>query len=139
MLPFLHIGSFSLPTYGLMLSLAIMTAMFVMDRAIKRAHLAADAVSMVATAALAGIVGSKIWYLVLDSPEDFRAMGWSVLWQNSGFSWLAHCSSESWRWCSRAGKKKSEVCARWIWLLPPPPSARAWGASGVSFPATAVT
>src|SRR5208337_4703084 len=88
MLPFLHIGSFSLPTYGLMLSLAIMTAMFVMDRAIKRAHVTADAVSMVATAALAGIVGSKIWYLVLDSPEDFRAMGWSVLWQNSGFSWF---------------------------------------------------
>jgi phosphatidylglycerol---prolipoprotein diacylglyceryl transferase len=88
MLPFLHIGSFTLPTYGLMLSLAIVTAMFVMDRAIKRAHLTADAVGIVATAALAGIVGSKIWYLVLDSPGDFRAMGWSVLWQNSGFSWF---------------------------------------------------
>jgi phosphatidylglycerol:prolipoprotein diacylglycerol transferase len=88
MLPFLHIGSFSLPTYGLMLSLAIMTAMFVLDRAIKQAHLTADAVGMVATAALAGIVGSKIWYLVLDSHGDFRAMGWGALLQNSGFSWF---------------------------------------------------
>jgi phosphatidylglycerol:prolipoprotein diacylglycerol transferase len=88
MLPFLHIGSFTLPTYGLMLSLAIMTAMFVMDRAFKRAHLTADSVGMVATAALAGIVGSKIWYLVLDSPGGFHAMGWGALFENSGFSWF---------------------------------------------------
>ena len=88
MLPFLHIGSFTLPTYGLMLSLAIVAAMFVMDRAFKRAHLTADSVGMVATAALAGIVGSKIWYLVLDSPGGFHAMGWGALFENSGFSWF---------------------------------------------------
>ncbi len=88
MYPFLHIGSFTLPTYGLMLWVAIVTAMFVVDRACKRAHLKADAVEMVAVAAVAGIAGSKIWYLVLDSPADFRAMGWSALFQNSGFSWF---------------------------------------------------
>jgi len=86
--PFLHIGSFALPTYGLMLWVAIMTAMIVVDRAFKRAHLTADAVAMVAVAALAGVAGSKIWYLVLDSPADFRAMGWSALFQNAGFSWF---------------------------------------------------
>ena len=86
--PFLHIGSFTLPTYGLMLSLGIMTAMFVMDCAIKRAHLDADAVGMVATAGLAGIVGSKIWYLVLDSPGDFHALGWRALYESIGFSWF---------------------------------------------------
>ncbi len=86
--PFLHIGSFTLPTYGLMLSLGIMTAMFVMDRAIKRAHLDADAVGMVATAGLAGIVGSKIWYLLLDSPGDFHALGWHALYESIGFSWF---------------------------------------------------
>jgi phosphatidylglycerol:prolipoprotein diacylglycerol transferase len=88
MFPFLHIGSFTMPTYGLMLWVAIMTAMFVMDRAFKRAHLTADAVGMVAAAAVAGIVGSKIWYLVLDSPGEFRAMGWGALFQNAGFSWF---------------------------------------------------
>jgi phosphatidylglycerol:prolipoprotein diacylglycerol transferase len=86
--PFLHIGSFTLPTYGLMLWVAIMTAMFVVDRAFKRAHLTADALEMVAVAALAGIAGSKIWYLVFDSPGDFRAMGWSALFQKAGFSWF---------------------------------------------------
>jgi len=86
--PFLHIGSLSLPTYGLMLSLALVTAMLMMDRAFKRAHLTADAVGMVAAAGVAGIVGSKIWYLVLDSPGDFRTMGWRVLIENVGFSWF---------------------------------------------------
>ncbi len=86
--PFLHIGSFTMPTYGLMLLVAIATAMLMMSRAFKRAHLTADAVEMVATAGLAGIVGSKIWYLVLDSPGDFHAMGWRVLFENIGFSWF---------------------------------------------------
>ncbi|MGO8759910.1 MAG: prolipoprotein diacylglyceryl transferase [Terracidiphilus sp.] len=88
MLPFLHIGPYAQPTYGLMLCLAIMTAVFVVDRAFKRAHLTADAVGMVAVAAVSGIVGSKIWYLVLDSPGDFRAMGWDALWRTDGFSWF---------------------------------------------------
>ncbi len=86
--PFLHIGSFTLPTYGLMLWVAVVTAMFVLDRAFKRAHLTADAVAMVAVAAVAGVAGSKIWYLVFDSPGDFRAMGWSALFQSGGFSWF---------------------------------------------------
>jgi phosphatidylglycerol:prolipoprotein diacylglycerol transferase len=88
MYPFLHIGSFALPTYGLMLWVAIVTAMIVVDRAFKRARITADAVGIVAVAAVAGIVGSKIWYLVFDSPADFRAMGWSALIQNAGFSWF---------------------------------------------------
>jgi phosphatidylglycerol:prolipoprotein diacylglycerol transferase len=71
-----------------MLLVAIVTAMFLMDRAFKRAHLDADAVGMVAIAGLAGILGSKIWYLVLDAPGDLRTMGWSVLYQNIGFSWF---------------------------------------------------
>jgi len=88
MYPFLHIGTFTLPTYGLMLWVAIVTAMIVVDRAFKRARITADAVVMVAVAAVAGVVGSKIWYLVFDSPGDFRAMGWSALFENAGFSWF---------------------------------------------------
>ncbi len=88
MYPFLHIGSYNQPTYGLMLALAVMTAVFVLERAFKRAHLTADAVGMVAFAAVSGVVGSKIWYLILDSPGDFRVQGWSALWQRDGFSWF---------------------------------------------------
>jgi phosphatidylglycerol---prolipoprotein diacylglyceryl transferase len=88
MLPFLHIGPYTQPTYGLMILIAIVTAVFLVDRAFRREHLTADAVEMVTLAALSGVVGSKIWYLVLDAHGDFRAMGWSALWQSSGFSWF---------------------------------------------------
>jgi phosphatidylglycerol:prolipoprotein diacylglycerol transferase len=43
---------------------------------------------MVTIALLAGIVGSKIWYVLLDSPGEFRAFGWRVFWDNAGFSWF---------------------------------------------------
>jgi phosphatidylglycerol:prolipoprotein diacylglycerol transferase len=86
MLPYLHIGSFNVPTFGLMLWVAALTAAIVVDRAFKRARLTADAVGIVAIALVAGIVGSKIWH-VLDSLEEFRAIGWRVLWDNAGFAW----------------------------------------------------
>jgi len=88
MYPFLHIGTFALPTYGLMLWVAVVCAAFMMDRACKRAGIDADAAGMVAVAAFAGVVGSKIWYLILDGPSDFQTMGWGALFARSGFSWF---------------------------------------------------
>jgi phosphatidylglycerol:prolipoprotein diacylglycerol transferase len=86
MIPYLHIGSFNLPTFGLMLWLAVVIAAIVADRAFKRAHVSADAVGMVAVALVVGLIGSKIWH-VLDSPEEFRVERWRVLWDNAGFAW----------------------------------------------------
>ena len=87
MLPYLfHIGSFNVPTFGLMLWVAAVTAAIVADRAFKRAGLSSDAVGMVAIALIAGVIGSKVWH-ILDSPEEFRAIGWHVLWDNAGFAW----------------------------------------------------
>ncbi len=86
MFPYLRIGSFNLPTFGLMLWLAAVTGAVVVDRAFKRARLTADAVGMVAIAVVAGIVGAKLWHVV-DTPSEFRAIGWAVLWDNAGFAW----------------------------------------------------
>jgi phosphatidylglycerol:prolipoprotein diacylglycerol transferase len=86
MLPYLHIFRFDLPTFGLMLWLAAVVAAFVMDRSFKRAGVDADAVGMVAVAALAGIVGAKLWHVV-DTPLEFRLYGWKVLWDSAGFAW----------------------------------------------------
>jgi phosphatidylglycerol:prolipoprotein diacylglycerol transferase len=86
MVPYLHLGSFNLPTFGLMLWFAAVAGAFVVDRAFKRAHISADAVGMVALAVVAGIVGAKLWH-VADTPSEFQAMGWSVLWDNAGFAW----------------------------------------------------
>jgi phosphatidylglycerol:prolipoprotein diacylglycerol transferase len=75
-----------LPTFGLMLWCAAVAGAFVVDRGFKRSGLSADAVSMVAYALVAGIVGAKLWH-VLDSPAEFKFEGWRVLWDTGGFAW----------------------------------------------------
>src|ERR1700690_659286 len=87
MIPYLHIGSFNLPTFGLMLWVAAVVGAIVADRAFKRAHIDADAVGMVAVALVVGIIGSKVWH-VLDTPSEFREIGWRVLWDQAGFAWF---------------------------------------------------
>lgn len=87
MLPFIHIGPLNVPTFGLMLWLAAVTAGFVMDRGFKRAKISADAVGMVAITVVAGIIGAKFWH-VLDTPSEFREQGWRVLWDTAGFAWF---------------------------------------------------
>jgi phosphatidylglycerol:prolipoprotein diacylglycerol transferase len=87
MIPYLHLWNHAVPTFGLMLWLAAVAASFVMDRSFRRAGVRADAVGMVAVAVVAGIVGAKLWH-VLDTPADFREMGWSVLWDSAGFAWF---------------------------------------------------
>jgi phosphatidylglycerol:prolipoprotein diacylglycerol transferase len=86
MYPFIHIGHFSLPTFGLMLWLAAVAAALLMDRGFRRAAIDADAVGIVAITVVAGIVGAKLWH-VLDTPSDFREMGWRVLYDSAGFAW----------------------------------------------------
>lgn len=86
MLPYLHLGFFNLPTFGLMLWFAAVAGAFVVDRAFKREGLTGDAVGMVAIAVVAGIVGAKLWH-VFDTPSEFQAIGWGVLWDNAGFAW----------------------------------------------------
>ena len=86
----LHFGAFRLdqiPTFGLMLWVAAVTAGIVMDRSFRRAHVEGDAVGMVAFAVVAGIVGAKVWH-VLDTPIEFHQAGWSVLWDTAGFAWF---------------------------------------------------
>jgi len=87
MYPFLHLGHFNVPTFGLMLWLAAVAGALIMDRSFRRAQVNADAVGMVAVAVVAGIVGAKIWH-VIDTPIEFREFGWSVLWDRDGFAWF---------------------------------------------------
>ncbi len=86
-MPYLHLWSLNVPTFGLMLWLAAVTAAFLMDRGFRRAHIDADAVGMVAVAVVAGIVGAKLWH-VIDTPLEFQEQGWRVLWDSAGFAWF---------------------------------------------------
>jgi phosphatidylglycerol---prolipoprotein diacylglyceryl transferase len=87
MIPYLHLWSLNIPTFGLMLWFAAVAAAIVMERSYRRAGIDLDAVSMVAVAVVAGIIGAKLWH-VLDTPSEFREMGWSVLWDTAGFAWF---------------------------------------------------
>jgi phosphatidylglycerol---prolipoprotein diacylglyceryl transferase len=91
MYPYIHIhlGAFhpEIPTFGLMLWLAAVAAGLVMERSFRRAHISADAITMVVVAMVAGIIGAKIWH-VIDTPQDFRQQGWSALWDSGGFAWF---------------------------------------------------
>jgi phosphatidylglycerol:prolipoprotein diacylglycerol transferase len=87
MIPYLHIGPLTVPIFGLMIWLAAVAAALVLDRAFHRARITADALGMVAVAVLAGILGAKLWH-ILDTPSDFREMGWRVLWDSAGFAWF---------------------------------------------------
>lgn len=86
MLPYLHLGHLSIPTFGLMLWLAAVVGAWIMDRSFRRERIDADAIGMVAIALVAGLIGAKLWH-VLDTPSEFREEGWSVLWDRAGFAW----------------------------------------------------
>jgi phosphatidylglycerol---prolipoprotein diacylglyceryl transferase len=86
MFPFIHLGHLNIPTFGLMLWLAAVAAALILDRSFRRAAIDADAVGFVAVAVVAGIIGAKLWH-VLDTPIEFRQMGWRVLWDSAGFAW----------------------------------------------------
>ena len=102
MLPFIHIGihfvlnlfgrlipvgPWDVPTFGLMLWVATVSGAVVMHWSFRRARVEADALGIVALTVVAGIVGAKLWH-VLDSPAEFQADGWSVLWSTGGFAWF---------------------------------------------------
>jgi phosphatidylglycerol---prolipoprotein diacylglyceryl transferase len=87
MIPYLHLWTLNIPTFGLMLWVAAVAAAFILDRSFRRAGIDGDAVGMVAVAVVAGIVGAKLWH-VLDSADEFREIGWRVLWDTAGFAWF---------------------------------------------------
>jgi phosphatidylglycerol:prolipoprotein diacylglycerol transferase len=87
MIPYLHFWGLNLPTFGLMLWLAAVAGAWVMHASFRRAGIDADAVGIVAIAVVAGIVGAKVWH-VLDTPSEFREIGWRVLWDQAGFAWF---------------------------------------------------
>jgi phosphatidylglycerol:prolipoprotein diacylglycerol transferase len=80
MLPYIHLGFLNVPTFGLMLWLAAVTAGLVMDRNFRRNKISADAVGMVAVTVVAGM-GGQVWRL--DAPSGFVNRA-AVLWDTAG-------------------------------------------------------
>jgi phosphatidylglycerol:prolipoprotein diacylglycerol transferase len=87
MIPFLHLGPLSIPTYGLMVALGMICAAYILQADFDRRGMKADAFTMVTIAGLAGIFGSKV-YSALESPAEFMAHPVTLIFNRYGFTWF---------------------------------------------------
>lgn len=91
MIPYLHLGPLEIPTFGLMVALALLTAANILQADFDRRGIEADAFTMITVAGLAGIAGAKIMHLI-DTPDDRVALNlffdrhW--LFSQNGLNWL---------------------------------------------------
>src|SRR6266849_6582052 len=87
MIPYLHLGTLSLPSFGLMVATELLCAAYILDADFKRRKLQADAFMIIGVAGLAGIVGARLYH-VLESPAEFFADPWPYIFSRVGFAWF---------------------------------------------------
>jgi phosphatidylglycerol---prolipoprotein diacylglyceryl transferase len=87
MIPFLHLGPVTLPTFGLMVATAMICAFFVMRADLKRRGIEVEAETLVAVPSLAGMVGAKLYH-VLETPSELFANPVGMLFTSYGFAWF---------------------------------------------------
>ena len=87
MIPFLHLGPITLPTFGLMVATGLLVASYVLQADFRRRGIHADAFLIIGIAGLAGIVGARLYH-VLETPAEFFANPWPFLISRFGFAWF---------------------------------------------------
>jgi phosphatidylglycerol---prolipoprotein diacylglyceryl transferase len=87
MIPYLHLGPLTLPTFGLMVATGLFVASYVLQADFRRRGIRADAFLIIGIAGLAGIVGARLYH-VLESPAEFFADPWPLLASRFGFAWF---------------------------------------------------
>ncbi len=95
MIPYLHLGPLQLPTFGLMVALALISAAYVLQADFDRRGMNADAFTMITIAGLLGIFGAKLYHLV-DSEHlldpQFRHLFFArilpLTFSRYGFAWF---------------------------------------------------
>jgi prolipoprotein diacylglyceryl transferase len=97
MMPFIHIGSLAIPTFGLMVALALLVSAYVLqadfnrrseqlERAYKRSY-RDEGFLVIGIAGFAGLVGARLYH-VLETPREFFANPWPQLASRYGFAWF---------------------------------------------------
>lgn len=87
MYPFIHLGRFSIGTFGILLWLAAVSACWVLYRNFRRWNIDADAIGIVAISTVAGVIGAKLWH-VLETPQLLRQDPAGLLLDRAGFAWF---------------------------------------------------
>jgi len=98
MIPFLHLGPIPIPTFGLMVATALLVSAYVLqaDFNRRRPQLARlpgykeqrdEGFLIIGVAGIAGLVGARLYH-VLESPAEFFAHPWNLLFSRFGFAWF---------------------------------------------------
>jgi phosphatidylglycerol---prolipoprotein diacylglyceryl transferase len=87
MIPYLHLGPLTIPTFGLMVALALISAAYILQADFDRRGMKADGFFMITVAGLTGILGAKLYHL-LEEPSVFFANPWGLLFSRYGFAWF---------------------------------------------------
>ncbi|MGB7307481.1 MAG: prolipoprotein diacylglyceryl transferase [Candidatus Acidiferrales bacterium] len=107
--PFIHIGWFAIPTFGLMVALAMVGAYYVLRADMARRGLAPKdsplAEMFIAVPSLVGIVGAKLYH-VLESPRQLLADPMGELLSRYGLAWFGGLIAgfAAFIWLARAKK-----------------------------------
>jgi phosphatidylglycerol---prolipoprotein diacylglyceryl transferase len=87
MYPYIHIGHFSIGTFGIMLWLAAVCAGIVLHLNFRRWKIDADAIGIVAVSTVAGVIGAKLWH-VFEDPQALMQHPLSLIFDRAGFAWF---------------------------------------------------
>lgn len=97
MIPFIHVGPIVIPTFGLMVAIAMLVSAYVLQAEFDRRRSRLQTISarndkdegflIIGIAGLAGLIGARLYH-VLESPHDFFADPWPQLISRYGFAWF---------------------------------------------------
>ena len=87
MIPYLHLGPVTLPTFGLMVAIGLLCASYILQADFRRRGIHADAFLIIGIAGISGIVGARLYH-VLEAPAEFFANPWPQLFTRFGFAWF---------------------------------------------------
>src|ERR1700760_4162525 len=98
MIPFLHLGPLTIPTFGLMVATALFVAAYVLQAEFDRRRDVLEKIPgyggkrdegflVIGIAGIAGLIGARLYH-VLESPSEFFADPWPQLFSRYGFAWF---------------------------------------------------
>jgi prolipoprotein diacylglyceryl transferase len=97
MIPFIHIGPLAIPTFGLMVAIAMLVSAYVLQADFDRRRAQLESISartekdegflIIAIAGISGLIGARLYH-VLESPREFFANPWPQLFSRFGFAWF---------------------------------------------------
>jgi phosphatidylglycerol:prolipoprotein diacylglycerol transferase len=98
MIPFLHLGPLTIPTFGLMVATALFVSAYVLQADFDRRRPQLKSIKgyagkrdegflVIGIAGLVGLAGARLYH-VLESPSEFFADPWPQLFSRFGFAWF---------------------------------------------------